>query len=105
MAKLNRIASVMSKINLPSDRVKKRIGRRDSSFQSGPAADDVAVPGFEQVSWRFAHIPVTGEIEIVFANRLFTKFVPVTIPVKAVFLAACFESRKTTNVMFGASLS
>jgi len=79
--------------------------RCNSWFQSEPPADDIVVPGFEQVSWRFANIPVSGEIEIVFANRLYTKFVPVTVPVKAVFLAACFESRKTSSVMFGASLS
>jgi len=106
MKRTHFVASVMSKIDLPVNRLKKEINRRFGFGRNGSRRDYPALPGFENISWHFANIPVRGEIEIVFANRWNTKIRSRTVPAKTGFLATCTQSNNgTIRLAFGASLS
>lgn len=106
MKKSHFVASVMSKIDLPVSKLENEIDRLFKFRSKKSEVEDISLPGFENISWHFANLPVSGEVAIVFANRWNNKIVSRNVPAKSGFLATCIQTTDgTRKLAFGASLS
>lgn len=99
------VASVMSKLDVPKTALENDITKYNRFSRCKNCFDEVQLPGFEKVLWHFANIPVSGQVEIVFANKWNNKILSVDVPATTGFLATCIQTRSGTQLTFGASLS
>ena len=100
------VASVMSKISLPKTERENDINWPNIFGHNKSRVSDILLPDFENILWHFVSIPVSGEVQIVFANKRSNKTVRVDVPATTEFLATCIQAKNShRQLTFGASLS
>ncbi len=98
------ISSVMSKISLPKTKLENDINKRNNRGKLSFV--DILLPGFENISWQFLNTAVSGDVEIVFANKQNNKITRLDVPVTTGFLAGCTKGNQGSyKLAFGISLS
>lgn len=98
------VTSILSKINLPKTKLENQVNRNNKVRCEQSQVAEIEVPGFENISWRFMHIPVTGDLELAFMNPSSKKVLRVTVPASTGFLAACTKGSKG-NFKFTSGIS
>jgi hypothetical protein len=62
--------------------------------------------GFENISWHFVNVPVSGNVEIVFADKRNNKTICHDVPAATGFLAGCTKGNHDSyKLAFAVSLS
>jgi len=98
------VTSVMSKLSLPKTELENNINRRYKNRKLYFV--DIALPGFENISWRFLNTRISGEVEIVFTNKNNKETICLDIPITTRFLACCTKrDHRGYKLTFGISLS